>query len=78
MFINSHGDTNMVEVILRLPEVKARTGLCRSAIYQYMNEGTFPESVSLGVRAVGWKASDVQKWIERRIKVSRAARSVPG
>ena len=44
--------------ILRLPEVIAATGLSRSAIYARMSQGDFPSSVRLGLRAVGWRASE--------------------
>jgi prophage regulatory protein len=33
--------------LIRLPEVMARVGLKRSAIYQRMSEGRFPKSRSL-------------------------------
>lgn len=62
----------MSHSILRLPEVKARTGLSRSTIYLRMSEGSFPASISLGgPRAVGWLASDVDRWLDRQIEASR-------
>lgn len=57
--------------ILRLPEVKARTGLSRSTIYFRIAEGSFPKSVSLGARAVGWIDEEIQQWIDDRINKSR-------
>jgi prophage regulatory protein len=59
--------------ILRLPVVKARTGLSRSTIYLRISEGTFPRPVSLGGRAVGWVESEIQQWLETRIEASRKA-----
>ena len=44
----------MPHTILRLPTVKARTGLSRSTIYHRVSCGTFPTPVPLGGRAVGW------------------------
>jgi len=61
----------MAEAILRLPALKARVGLSRSSIYAHVADGTFPAPVRLGVRAVGWRESDVEKWIQRRIAMSR-------
>jgi prophage regulatory protein len=61
----------MVSTILRLPAVKARTGLARSTIYLRIAEGTFPKPVNLGCRAVGWLESEVQEWLERRVQASR-------
>lgn len=52
--------------VIRLPEVMRRTGLSRSTIYAYMQKGFFPQSVSLGVRAVGWYDCDIDAWIECR------------
>ena len=59
--------------ILRLNDVKAKTGLSRSTIYLSMAEGTFPKKISLGSRAVGWINSEVIEWIEQRIGESRLA-----
>jgi prophage regulatory protein len=61
----------MGNVILRLPAVKARTGLSRSTIYQHVAGGSFPRPVSLGARAVGWVESDIDGWISRKIEESR-------
>jgi prophage regulatory protein len=58
--------------ILRLPSVKARTGLSRSSIYAFIAKGNFPAPVSLGVRAVGWDADAVETWIAGRVERSRA------
>ena len=63
----------MVHTILRLPTVKARTGLSRSTIYLRISEGSFPAPISLGDRAVGWIESDVNDWLARRIEASRKA-----
>ena len=58
-------------VILRLPAVKSRTGLSRSTIYLLLSRGTFPKSVSLGERAIGFVESEVDDWIAQRIETSR-------
>lgn len=57
--------------ILRLPAVKAQTGLSRSTIYARITEGCFPAPISLGDRAVGWVESEINDWLARRIEVSR-------
>ena len=64
----------MATTILRIPVVKARTGLSRSTIYLRVADGSFPRPVSLGARAVGWVESDVEDWISRKISQSQAAR----
>ncbi|HDM8036053.1 TPA: AlpA family transcriptional regulator [Vibrio fluvialis clinical-1] len=48
---------------LKLKEVMEKTALSRSAIYRKMNDGEFPESVSLGDRAVAWVESEVDEWM---------------
>ena len=63
----------MSHAILRLPAVRARTGLSRSTIYFRIAEGAFPKPVSLGGRAVGWLESEIQDWLQRRIDASRKA-----
>ena len=57
--------------IIRISEVKAKTGLSRSTIYLRMAEGKFPQQISLGSRAVGWTNSEVIDWIEHQISESR-------
>ena len=55
------------EKLLRLPEVKARTGLSRSTIYALMAQNGFPHHVPLGMRCVGWLESEIDAWITDRI-----------
>ena len=54
--------------ILRLPDVKNRTGLSRSTIYLRMDLGIFPKTVNLGSRAVGWVESEIDAWLEKQIQ----------
>ena len=49
--------------LLRLPEVIARVGLKRSAIYQRMSEGRFPKSRSLGPKCAVWVEAEIDSWI---------------
>ncbi|MCP3680385.1 MAG: AlpA family transcriptional regulator [Gammaproteobacteria bacterium] len=57
--------------ILRMPAVKARTGLSRSTIYQRIADGNFPRPIALGGRAVGWVDSEVNAWLNSQIDQSR-------
>jgi prophage regulatory protein len=63
--------------ILRLPQVRAVTGLGRSMIYQMEAEGRFPPRVSIGVRAVGWVESEIQDWLRRRMESRRVQTAPP-
>lgn len=50
--------------ILRRGQVEQEVGLKRSTIYQRIQEGTFPRPIRLGERAVGWRASDIEQFLE--------------
>jgi len=61
----------MSHTILRLPQVKDRTGLSRSSIYLRMANNEFPSTISLGGRAVGWLEKDIDDWLDKKIQASR-------
>ncbi len=63
--------------LLRFPAVSERVGLRRSAIYLGIKAGTFPAPVSIGKRAVAWRESDIQAWIESR-QLAIEAKAVRG
>ncbi len=58
--------------IIRLPEVMAKTGLSRSTIYLRMSKSTFPKSISLGDRAIGWVECEIEQWIDERITIAKS------
>jgi prophage regulatory protein len=73
---------NSAPTILRRKQVEARTGLSRSTIYARLRENTkrpgdfdptFPRPVSIGPKAVGWIAHEVDAWLNAQIQKSRAA-----
>lgn len=53
--------------LIRLNQVKEYTGLGRSSIYKYMNDGLFPKPVSLGDRAVAWVDTEIEEWVQNKI-----------
>ena len=61
------GHAQVAITILRRKQVQARIGLSRSTLYLRIAEGTFPKPVSLGARAVGWPASEVEALNAARI-----------
>jgi prophage regulatory protein len=61
----------MNDKILRLPRVIDKTGMPRTAIYNGMIEGTFPKSIRLTERTVGWLESEINQWIEIRVRQRR-------
>ena len=64
-------------VILRLSEVMAMVGLRKSEIYKRMANKQFPDSVSLGGRAVGWVLQEIQQWLADLIQQSRSVSTRP-
>ena len=58
--------------IIRLKQVKQRTGLSRSSIYLAMNRGNFPRKIALGARSVGWIEDEIDSFLRTRIDASRA------
>lgn len=56
----------MTDRIIRLPELQELIGLSRSGIYSAMSCGQLPKSVKLSKRAVGWRLSTIEAWLETR------------
>ena len=55
--------------ILRLKDVVELVGLSKTTIWRRMRTGEFPPAIRLGgpqTRAVGWKMTDVEAWLEQR------------
>lgn len=52
---------------LRLKEVMTLTALSRSSIYKFMAEERFPQTLSLGDRAVAWLESEIEEWMEEKL-----------
>ncbi len=51
--------------LIRLHEVCALAGVGKTSIYAIPD---FPKRVQLSRRAVGWRLSEVQAWIESRVQ----------
>lgn len=63
----------MQPVILRLRDVKNRTGLSRSSIYSLIHQGKFPRPVKLSMRSVGWVEQEISEFIQHAIAEREAA-----
>lgn len=58
---------NLFLKILRLKEVQARSGECRSGIYKKISDGLFTKPVHIGARSVGWPEHEAQAILAARI-----------
>ena len=59
MFNNALKGINMVTTILRLPTVLHERCRSRSSHYLDIQQGLFTRPVSIGIRAVGWPATEL-------------------
>jgi prophage regulatory protein len=50
--------------IIREPERRARTGVSRCQWWRMEAAGKAPRRVQLGPKIVGWRASQIDRWIE--------------
>lgn len=55
-----------ISPLLRRPEVERLTGLCKSAIYEQMAAGKFPQPRRISTRCVAWVSSEIDQWIAER------------
>lgn len=85
--INSGNCTNVQELvlrvravlddsILRLAQVRTKTGRANSTIWRDISLGIFPPPINLGPKAVGWKNSEILGWIEARSISSRSQQPI--
>ena len=62
----------MSKAILRLNATLAKTGLSRSVLYSEISKGNFPKQINLSERSIGFLESEVENWIDERVKSSRS------
>jgi prophage regulatory protein len=53
--------------ILRVREVRAKTGLPTSTLYAWVAQGRFPKPVRLGPNFVGWLEDEIEGWLQGKI-----------
>lgn len=56
--------------ILRWPQVEAMTGLSRTTTWRLERKGAFPKRIQLSAKAVGWRKSEIEAWIEQLSSVN--------
>lgn len=62
--------------LLRLNNVKERTGLSRSTIYNLMSKGQFPKQHPITERCVGWDEDEIQDWILSKLEQNNKQRKL--
>ena len=50
--------------VMRQKEVSETIGFSRGHLYRMIAQKRFPEPFKMGRRAVGWRESEVQAWID--------------
>lgn len=63
---------NIVDIVLRWPEVQARIPFSRSHAHALAAQGKFPKPIKLGPRASGWLESEINAWLLERVAESRS------
>lgn len=58
--------------LITLAEVKNRTGLGHSKIYEDMGKGKFPNRLKVGARSL-WVEAEINAWIDERIAERESA-----
>ena len=52
--------------LIRRVEVERLCALSTSSIYRLMGENRFPRPIRVGPKAVRWRESDIDAWVETR------------
>ena len=55
-----------MERLMTRRDVEAHCGLSRTSIYRLMRAGQFPEAVKVGPKAVRWRQSEINAWLQAR------------
>lgn len=55
-----------MDKLLTRSEVEQRVRIRRSTIYREMRRGEFPTPIRIGAKAVRWKSSEIDHYIENR------------
>ncbi len=59
----------MSNKLLRLPQVIEITGMSKTTIYRWINKNEFPKPINLSNASVGWLDTDINDWIQSRVKI---------
>jgi prophage regulatory protein len=54
--------------VLRRRATEVKCGLSKTVLYDKLKKASFPKPVKLGPKSVGWLESELDQWIEARIR----------
>lgn len=63
--------TQILPIIVRMPDVVVMTGLSKPSVYRTMKAGTFPRRIRLSPGAVGWLRTEIEQWAVDRMAADR-------
>ncbi|MBB5409475.1 prophage regulatory protein [Paraburkholderia sp. HC6.4b] len=61
----------LTPILIPRRRVSEITGLERSALYERIARGAFPQPVRIGSAAVRWVEAEVAEWVQQQIDASR-------
>jgi prophage regulatory protein len=61
---------NVEQQFIRLNKVQEITSLSKSSIYRLISDGDFPKQIQIGKRSVVWVRSDINNWINQKLKTA--------
>lgn len=62
----------MTERLLKKAEVEQITSLSATEIQRREKDGTFPQHLSISPKRVAWIASEIEAWVQAKIKNARS------
>lgn len=63
--LSTHSDR-----VLRPKLAAAKLGCSRQTLYTWIAAGILPRPIRLGLKATGWRESDLDKWLSKRADVA--------
>lgn len=77
--MNTPYSTNVIDPVLTIAQVSKAVSYSPSQIYRKVADGTFPAPVRLGVGRIGWRQSDIIRWLDSRpIAAGFPSSAIPG
>lgn len=57
----------MIKKLLRISDVEEMVSFKRAIIYRWIKDGTFPEPIKIGNKAVRWRREVIDQWIKEQL-----------